>query len=100
MIAENPGITQGALAHMIEVEAPTLSQMLSPLVKSGMIRRGRSAETSSRFRWRSAVLQHQGHGVVRRGLGWSVEDLLDFIFQFIGPTENMGIILVKPSDAQ
>lgn len=63
MISENPGITQVALAQMMEVEAPTLSQMLAPLVKSDMVRRDRSAADA-----RASALSLTKSGVEMCGL--------------------------------
>ena len=43
VIDENPGITQVAVAQLMEVEKPTLSKALTPLVEAGLVRRDRVA---------------------------------------------------------
>ncbi len=42
LIAENPGIGHSALARLLEIEAPTLSQTLTPLVDAGLVKRVRA----------------------------------------------------------
>jgi len=42
LIEENPGIGHSALAGLLKVEAPTLSQSLTPLVESDLVKRDRS----------------------------------------------------------
>ncbi len=43
VIDENPGVSQGAVAKLMAVEKPTLSQALTPLVNAGLVRRDRAA---------------------------------------------------------
>lgn len=43
LIGENPGIGQGQLAALMRVEAPSLSQTLSPLFAEGLVERRASA---------------------------------------------------------
>lgn len=42
LVDENPGLTQIALARLLRIEPPTLSQALSPLVDLGLIQRYRA----------------------------------------------------------
>ncbi len=42
LVDENPGLTQTALARLLRVEPPTLSQALAPLVESESIKRYRA----------------------------------------------------------
>ena len=42
LIAENPGIGHSALARLLKIEAPTLSQTLAPLVDAGLVKRVRA----------------------------------------------------------
>jgi DNA-binding MarR family transcriptional regulator len=42
LIAENPGIGHSALARLLKIEAPTLSQTLTPLVDAGLVERVRA----------------------------------------------------------
>jgi len=43
LIDENPGIGHSALAGLLQVEAPTLSQTLTPLVEGGLVNRSRAS---------------------------------------------------------
>lgn len=43
LVEGNPGITQVALARLLQVETPTLLQSLSPLIETGLIDRERSS---------------------------------------------------------
>jgi len=43
-IENNPGLTQAALARLMEVEAPTLLQSLEKLIDTQLVRRGRRVE--------------------------------------------------------
>ncbi len=42
LIDENPGIGHSALARLLKIEAPTLSQTLTPLVEAGLVKRVRA----------------------------------------------------------
>lgn len=43
LIEDNPGITQVALARLMRVEPPTLTQALNPLIGAGLVARSRAA---------------------------------------------------------
>lgn len=52
LIRANPGINQVALARLLQVEAPTLMQALSPLIRAGLIERLRSTRDRRAFELR------------------------------------------------
>jgi DNA-binding MarR family transcriptional regulator len=52
LIGANPGINQVALARLLQVEAPTLMQALTPLMRAGLIERVRSTRDRRAFELR------------------------------------------------
>jgi len=61
LIGDNPGLTQVELAQLMQVETPTMSQALSPLVANGLIRR--ETRPSDR-RARALVLTDAGNAML------------------------------------
>lgn len=69
LISANPGINQVALARLLQVEAPTLMQALTPLIRAGLIERARSTRDRRAFELRlseagaaiSAVIEADMH---------------------------------------
>lgn len=49
LIGENAGLTQVALARLLNVEAPTLQQTLAPLIEAGLVKRTRSQHDGRAF---------------------------------------------------
>ena len=43
LIDENPGLTQIALARLLRIEPPSLTQALNPLIEAGLVERSRAA---------------------------------------------------------
>ncbi len=63
LIAENPGIGHSALARLLEIEAPTLSQTLTPLVDAELVERLRARGDGRAVALR---LSHDGRAAVAR----------------------------------
>lgn len=76
LIDENPGLTQIALARLLRIEPPSLTQALNPLVDAGLVERSRAVHDG-----RAVALRLSGPGksaadVVRREMPAQEADAL------------------------
>jgi DNA-binding MarR family transcriptional regulator len=76
LIKENAGITQVALARLMGVEAPTLTQALNPLVVAGLIERCRSARDGRAYALSLSPPGHAAATVVASEMHRHEADLL------------------------
>lgn len=79
LIDENPGLTQIALARLLKIESPTLSQALSPLVDAGFVERYRATDDGRAV---ALHLSRAGRGAVDTARGAIVEHEDDLLKGF------------------
>jgi DNA-binding MarR family transcriptional regulator len=66
LVDENPGLTQIALARLLRIEPPSLTQALNPLVDAGLVERTRAARDGRAVALRLSRAGRQAVAVVRR----------------------------------
>lgn len=76
LIRANPGISQVALARLLQVEAPTLMQALAPLTRAGLIARVRSPRDGRAFELRLSAAGTAVTDVIAADMGRQEDDLL------------------------
>lgn len=88
LVDENPGLTQIALARLLGVEPPTLSQALSPLVDGGLVQRYRAAGDGRAV---ALHLSRAGHGAVDTARG-AIADHEDDLLKDLTEEERSQLI--------
>ncbi|MGX1307737.1 DNA-binding MarR family transcriptional regulator [Amorphus suaedae] len=76
LIRANPGISQVALARLLQVEAPTLMQALTPLMRAGLVARVRSPRDGRAFELRLSEAGASVADLIEADMLRQEEDLL------------------------
>lgn len=76
LISANPDINQVALARLLQVEAPTLMQALTPLMRAGLIERVRSTRDRRAFELRLSAAGAAVTDLIDADMGRQENDLL------------------------
>jgi DNA-binding MarR family transcriptional regulator len=66
LIEENPGLTQIALARLLRIEPPSLTQALNPLIETGLVERTRAAHDGRAVALRLSKAGREAARTVRR----------------------------------
>jgi DNA-binding MarR family transcriptional regulator len=66
LVDENPGLTQIALARLLRIEPPSLTQALNPLIETGLVERSRAAHDGRAVALSLSPAGRQAVATVRR----------------------------------